>query len=177
MRLISEEYGCKMIWATSLASYVQLPVGHLCSLQHHCLQSWFATRVTKSVPLQCYSEAILNPQICIATNKHRQPCMETHKRIARDKHMKYNGISWRRLRISPVSYYLYFVGISDGCFKQIHPFTLPPWLILSLPLPPWHTPHWHTPSLTHSLLDTLPHSLFLIPTSQLTSAQFQRVLL
>ena len=48
-----------MIWATSLASYFQLSVGHLRSLQNYCLQSLFATRVTRSVPLQCYNEAIL----------------------------------------------------------------------------------------------------------------------
>ena len=45
-RLRSEEYGCKVIWATSLASYPQLPVAHLCSFQHQCLQTLFATEVT-----------------------------------------------------------------------------------------------------------------------------------
>ena len=62
MRLRSEEYGCKVIWATSLASYVQLPVRdtYAASNTINCLQNWFATRVAKSVPSQCYSESILN---------------------------------------------------------------------------------------------------------------------
>ena len=59
--LTSAKYGCKMIWVTSLASYLQLPTTHLCSLQYQCLQSLFATKVTKFVRVQCYGEPTLSP--------------------------------------------------------------------------------------------------------------------
>ena len=81
--LRSEEYGCKVIWATSLASYLQLPVGHLCCLQHKCLQSLFATRVTKPAPLQCYSEAILNTpsKLVVHFSLHQHCAMHLGERL------------------------------------------------------------------------------------------------
>ena len=70
MRLISEEYGCKVIWATFLASYFQLPVGHLCSFRIPMSpKSVFATRVTKSVHLQACMGLEYWQLLCLAVER------------------------------------------------------------------------------------------------------------